>query len=133
MCPEPLLTHIEVSPHYSPTPLSSHTHSLPLVTGSQEVPSGGSTSPATDNLTTLSGGSTLPPLAYPVTGGQKTSRSGNSTIPTLPPISVARGITDPLSRPLSDYFSLPLSNLVRAPQTQLTLQSHVPAQSHSPQ
>ena len=131
MCPEPLLTHVEVSPHYSPTPLSSHTHSLPLVSGSREVPSGGSTSPATDNLTTLSGGSTLPPLTHPVTGGQKTSRSGNSTIPTLPPISVARGITDPLSRPLSDYFSLPLSNLVHALQTQLTLQSHAPAQSHS--
>ena len=134
--PEPFLTHVGVSPHYSPTPLNSHTHSLPLVTATREASSGGSTPPTTDGLTTLSGGSTLPPLSstHTVTGGQKTSRSG-STIPTLPPISVARGMTtthtDPLSRPLSDYFSLPLSNLVHALQSQLTLQSHVPSQSHS--
>ena len=136
MSPEPFLTHVGVSPHYSPTPLNSHTYSLPLVTGTREASSGGSTPSTTIGLTTLSGGSTHPPLSntHNVAGGQKTSCSG-STIPTLPPISVARGVTtthtDPLSRPISDYFSLPLSNLVHALQSQLTLQSHVPSQSHS--
>ena len=124
MSPEPSLAgagDLAISPDYSPTPLDTHTRP-PFGIGNQG---------------TLGGCCTLPPLsnAHGAGGGQKASHSGSSSIPTLPPISVARDTcisnthTDPLSRPLSDYFSLPLSNLVHALQCQLTLQSHVPSQS----
>ena len=74
---------------------------------------------------------TLPPLTSLTvsTASQTDGGRTTSTIPTLPPLSPAGGqVTtshlDTLSRPLSDYFSLPLSSLVHALQHQPTLQPH---------
>ena len=79
---------------------------------------------------------TLPPLTSLTvsTASQTYGGRTTSTIPTLPPLSPAGGqVTtshlDPLSRPLSDYFSLPLSSLVHALKHQLTLQPHAPTPS----